>query len=425
MRVLVVSNNCFAKNNSNGRILGCLFKKIPAENVSQLYIVSGTNDFNVCSNYFLISDRMILNGLKSRKDIGKIITETENKVIVPKLSEYRTKYGRSSFTMLVRETLWRTNIWWTRKLKDWLKKTEADVIVFQCGDSPFMYKMVEKVRIYLNVPVVLFNTEYYYFLTESWLPVKDNSFFFNIFDSLLKCTIKRCIDNSVLSIYNSDWLKEHYDMVFKGKSKVIYQSSDYSNIPKKHKSENPNISYVGNLGFGRWEPLIDIANAIKSINSKWKIDVYGVVQSEEVRKNFNETECLDFHGSIPYDKAKRVLSESDLLVLTENQRQHFSKATEYGFSGKITDYLYSGIPILAYGADSNVGISYLKKADAAMVVTNKNELAMSIKKAIQDKEWRQKVVSTALTIAHKNHDAEKNAEKFKDYLLEVISDGDK
>lgn len=425
MKVLIVSNNCLARNNSNGRILGCLFKNFDKNDISQLYIVPGTNDFDLCANFFLISDRMMISSFLKGRTVGKIVSSNDVKTKEPELSDYRTKFGRSSLTMLCRELLWQSDLWWNKRLKDWLKNTGANVLVFQCGDSPFMYRLVKRIKKYLNIPVVLFNTEYYYFLKESWLPVKDNKLFFCIFSSILNREIKKSIESADLSIYNSDWLKEHYDVKFKGVSKVLYQSSDYSNIPIPHESETPNISYVGNLGFGRWEPLIEIANALKIINKKWKIDVYGVVQSEEVRKMFNETECLDFHGSVPYSEAQHVLSRSDLLILAENQKPHFAKATEYGFSGKITDYLYSGIPIFAYGSDSNVGISYLKETKSAMVVTDKSDLVDSLKNAVQNEDWRKKTVSTALSVACANHDALKNARQFKNYLLEVLTNANK
>ena len=424
MNVLVISNNCFAKNNSNGRILGCLFKNINKSDVSQLYIVPGTNDFELCENYYLLSDRMLLNAIKPKNSIGRIIHEDDIQTNLPKLSEYRSKYGRSSLTMLCREILWMSNLWWNEKLKNWLKETKVDVILFQCGDSPFMYRVVEKIKKYLNIPVVLFNTEYYYFLNDSWLPVNDNKLFFSIYKSILNHNIRKSINNAALSIYNSDWLKEHYTAIFSSRAEVIYQSSDYSQSPKLHNSSIPLISYVGNLGFGRWEPLIEIAEAIHKLNNKWKLDVYGVVQSTEVNKLFENTECLEFHGTVPYDEALDIISRSDLLILVENQKPHFVRSTEYGFSGKITDYLFSGIPILAYGSESNVGISYLKKTKAAMVVTERDKLDEALRKAIFDKAWRSETIATALSIANENHDAYKNAVKFKDYLLELISNNE-
>ena len=77
MKILVISNNCFAKNNSNGRILGCLFKNIPVDDVAQFYIVNGTNDFEVCQNYYHVSDSMAIRSWYSGKGIGNIIISFE------------------------------------------------------------------------------------------------------------------------------------------------------------------------------------------------------------------------------------------------------------------------------------------------------------------------------------------------------------
>ena len=151
MKVLVISNNCFAKNNSNGRILGCLFKDFKKEDVSQIYILPGTNDFDLCSNYFLLSDRMIVNALRLHGTVGKVVCPEDVVSAKPKLSEYRSKFGRSSFTMLCRELLWKTNLWWNANLKNWILETHADVVVFQCGDAPFMYNIASKAAKLLNV----------------------------------------------------------------------------------------------------------------------------------------------------------------------------------------------------------------------------------------------------------------------------------
>ena len=420
MKILVISNNCFAKNNSNGRILGCLFKEFKKEDVSQIYIIPGTNNFDLCSNYYLVSDSMLANAMHFNGTVGKVVTPEDIATANPKMSAYRSKYGRSSFTMLCREMLWKSGLWWNDNLKNWILDTKADVVMFQCGDAPFMYDIANKAAKLLNVPIVLFNTEYYYFLNESWMPVKDNNFFFGIYNKILKKKIKTAIDGAALSIYNSDWLKEHYQVAFTSDAEVIYQSSDYDNTSDLKDFVCPKISYVGNLGFGRWEPLVEIAKAIQEINKDWQLDVYGVVQTEDVLKLFEETEGLNYMGTVPYDKALEVIASSDLLILTENQRTHFAKATEYGFSGKITDYLFSGIPVLAYGSISNVGISYLSSKKAAMVVTNKEELSTSIKTAVMDKEWRNITVARALEIANKNHDASKNAASFRNYLQRVV-----
>lgn len=57
MNILVISNNCFAQNNSNGRILGCLFNGLKDVNIRQFHIVSGANYFNICNDFYHIGDK--------------------------------------------------------------------------------------------------------------------------------------------------------------------------------------------------------------------------------------------------------------------------------------------------------------------------------------------------------------------------------
>ena len=118
MKILVISNNCFAKNNSNGRILGCLFKNIPVDDVAQFYIVNGTNDFEVCQNYYHVSDSMAIRSWYSGKGIGNIITDpSEVSTFVQEMSIHRAKYGRTPLTMLCRNIIWARNGWFNKKLK--------------------------------------------------------------------------------------------------------------------------------------------------------------------------------------------------------------------------------------------------------------------------------------------------------------------
>ena len=192
-------------------------------------------------------------------------------------------------------------------------------------------------------------------------------------------------------------------------------------MPDKVLHSLPKIVYVGNLGFGRWEPLVDIAKAVQTVNTDWSIDVYGVIQTDAVKELFKKTKGLNYKGTIPYDKVLGVIKQSDLLLLVENQAPHYAKSTEYGFSTKITDYLYSHIPIFAYGSTDNVGISYLKENNAAFVISDKALLPKMLESAVTDTTQRKHIVESALNIAVRNHDAEKNAMMFKNMLEKVTT----
>lgn len=55
-RILIVSNNCLSKSDSNGRTLGNFVSAWPKENVAQFCIHDRDKDWDVCSNYYVISD---------------------------------------------------------------------------------------------------------------------------------------------------------------------------------------------------------------------------------------------------------------------------------------------------------------------------------------------------------------------------------
>ena len=413
MKILVISNNCFAKNNSNGRILGLLFKKMPVDDIAQFYIVDGTNDFEVCSNYYLVNDSMAIRSLFSSKEVGKNITksltDTSN---IQKMSKYRAKYGRSSLTMLIRNFIWMRFRWWNADFEKWLKDFNPDVLLLQCGDAPFMYEIACRIADFLNIPIVEFNTEFYYFEKDNYINSSDPVFLFRYYKQKLCKSFEKAIARAKVSIYNSKWMKENYDREFGKPSEFIYQSSDYRCEKTNIAHEIPHITYIGGLGFRRYEALAEIADVIYAINPKWRLSVYGMLQNEETKELFERTPGIDYKGVVPYDEAKRVISDSDVLVLAENMDIEISKNTAYGFSTKITDYLFSGIPILAYGPSNNVGMNYLKDNGAAMVINKKSGLKQSLCKLVSDVEFRNSLSHRALEVARENHDADTNSAKF-------------
>lgn len=421
MKILVISNNCFAKNNSNGRILGCLFKNIPVDDVAQFYIVNGTNDFEVCQNYYHVSDSMAIRSWYSCKGIGRIITDpTEVGTNVQVMSSHRAKYGRTPLTMILRNIIWSRNGWWNKKLKSWLSNFNPDVLVLQAGDAPFMYAASRKMAKFLNKPLVLFNTEYYYFVDYNYINSENNSFLYKLFRTILRKNIRNTIACSEISVYNSDWLKEQYDNEFHAPSTVIYQSSD--SVPTKRNNHNnpPKIIYAGGLGYKRYEALSEIAEALYTINNTYKLTVYGMAQTEKAKEILYNTNGLDYKGVVPYSEVLEEIESSDLLVLTENTSSVISRLTAYGFSTKITDYLCSGIPILGYGPNNNVGLSYLKKQNAAMVVNSLSDLKEGLLKVLEDLDFRKQIVDNAIRLAEKNHNASNNSNRFIEILNKAI-----
>ncbi len=420
-RILVVSNQCFAQNSPSGRILGCLFSKVPSENVAQYYIIEGSNDFNVCSNFYLFTDKDALRSILRRDCRGNIVEKTNVINKVDTISPMKKKYGVSAFTTLMRHFIWKFSNWHNTKMLSWVNEFNPQAILLVCGSAPFMYDVAYRISTDLNIPLILFNTEYYLFENESWFPEKKQSISFNIFKIILKKAATRAFNHSVLSIFNSDWLMRQYKSCFNVKSAVIYQSSDFRIKPLHNEHKIPRITYIGGFAYGRCYPLASIAESLYSMDNHYRLEVYGLITDEETRLVFNNTRGLYYRGVISYDEAKEVISDSDILVLAENPDERYAKSTNYGFSTKITDYLFSGVPIFAYGSLDNVGISYLKETNSACVAFSEDEIKPKLETLLRDKNYCSIIVKNAMANASMNHDANRNSERFINLVRNVLN----
>lgn len=419
-RILVVSNQCFAQNSPSGRILGCLFNKVSPDNVAQYYIIEGSNDFNVCSNFYKFTDKDALRSIFRRVCRGNIVERTDVINNVDTISPMKKRYGVSAFTTLMRHFIWKLSNWHNKKMLSWINDFNPQAILFVCGSAPFMYDIAYRISKDRKIPLILFNTEYYLFEKESWFPEKKQSISFNIYKNILKKAATKAFNHSSLSIYNSEWLMQQYKSCFNVRSAVIYQSSDFRIKPLHHEHKTPRITYIGGFAYGRCYPLAQIAETLYSIDNQYRLEVYGLITDEVTGNVFNNTKGLDYRGVIPYDKAKEVISDSDILVLAENPDEQYAKSTNYGFSTKITDYLFSGVPVFAYGSPDNVGISYLKETDSACVAFSKDDIKTKFEMLLTNKDYCNNIVKNATACASMNHDANRNSEKFINIVKEVI-----
>lgn len=420
MNIIVISNNCFAQNNSNGRILGCLFNGLKDVKVRQFHIVSGANDFSICEDYLHIGDRAVVKSVfRFGKKIGKRVQEETGVTSKITVSDFSRKVKKSAFTALVRDVAWRLNRNVLPSIYAWIGDETPDMVLLQAGDAGFMYGIADRVSQHYKVPLAIFNTEYSYFEEKNWFDGNNDSLLFKLYKCRLRRTIEKVMRHTKMSVYNSEWLKSKFDNRFHMPSVAIYQSSDLhlqpqlSEVPKR-------LVYVGNFSFNRHLPIIEIAKLLSDISADYHIETYGPASGAvvaELRKSPNIT----YNGIVTYKEVRSIITNSKLLLLVESLDPLNSKLTEYGFSTKITDYMGTGVPILAYGSNDNVGIGYLKKEQAAFVVNTPEELVTILPNALFDAAKRLKIVETALEVSLRNHSSKANSEKFYQVLKSIVN----
>jgi len=418
--LLVIANNSLSENNSNGRTLAGFLKGWDKESIAQIYISGEIPSSKVCDNFFQITDGAVLKGLFRKNTIGKQVfntVEINNNSNTKKLSK-----GKSILKIVFRDLLWGTNVWWNKKLKNWLGDFSPDILLFFAGESVFTYKMAMKIAKYCDIPIVVYNSEGYYFKEKNYLKNSGviSELIYPIFHSNFKRIFKKLMKKAVHTVYINDKLKNDYDKALNLPSTTIYTASDVQLCCKKEQNSCPVVSYLGNLGVGRHIALVEIAEVLNEINSDYKLNVYGKIPNDDVKKAFDNCSAINYCGVVPYSEVIEIMHKSDLLVHGESYDDFTVWDLKYAFTTKIADTLSCGTCFFVYAPEELACTEYLLKNECACVVTDKNQLRVTLEELLNDIELRERYIKKGLEIAEKNHNSKKNCEKFQKILIDAV-----
>ncbi len=407
-RILIISNNALADANANGRTLKNFFDSDDRENLAQFYIQSDIPDHKACSRFFKATDTQVLKAFLKRMPAGCAVEEQA--VSSEGSSQAKRRRKKNPLTMLIRTFLWNRK-GWRSVFYEWVDEFCPEIILFQAGDCPFLYRISVDLSKKYNAPLVIYNSEDYYFKNYNYFPGSGvYGAFYPFFRRVLKRETKDAIERAALSIYISEDLKNLYDSEFHKNSSFIYTSTDIS--PCEKENEAPVFSYLGNIMLNRHLGLIEIAEALHNIDPDYKLDVYGRVPDEKVKSEIIKCDSIRYHGVVSYDEVKAVIKNSMLVFHTESFEKFYSKDIKHGFSTKIPDSLACGTCFVLYAPQHITCAKYIGENDCGVLITDKSELVHKLSTAISDKELRSYYINNAIKVAAVNHNAEKNREKF-------------
>ena len=420
--VLVFSNNCFSKSKSNGRTLANFFIGWPKDKLAQFYIQNEMPDSPVCDNYFKVTDGQALRSIVKRIEINGSVSinksnkESSNKRVNKKNAK------RTPFTCLVRDFIWDTRKWRNNNFNRWIDEFSPELILIQAGDSSFMLKLATDIAKERNIPLVIYNSEDYYFKNENYFTDSKMPFIYSIFRYRLKKQFDKTMNYTSYCIYNTETLRNTYYSRFKDNSDIIMTNTALEGNIERKSNEILKISYLGNLGIGRHKSLIDIANAVGQVNASIKVNVYGKIPNDSVQKDFNACKFIEYKGLVSYEEVVKVMKSSDLLIHTENFSEFYKNDLKHAFSTKIADCLGSGTCLMLYAPENLACTQYLIENKAAYVITENDNLEESIKYILENDDLRKKYAETGLIIAKENHNLDKNREKFRCIIAKVVEE---
>lgn len=420
-KVLIISNNCLSRYNSNGRTLLNLLGEFQNSELYQFYIANEEPTEGFCSKFLRITDRDVLKSFGFAKRHFMIWDwELIKQGNIENLTGKKVNYGKKTVAKsFVRDFIWGASAWVANELENFIHNNGINVIVLQAGDNVFLHKLARKVSRKSGRPLIIYNTEDYYF--------KD----YNYIKGTLKCDclykfyhhgfckeFERLIRCSSAEVYNCIGLQKIYNSTFKKNGVSIYAATTFQAVENVNKEGL--ISYTGNLSCGRHKVLMEVANSLQSISDKLYLDVYGPCD-EKVLKDFQDCQGIRYHGFVSYQEVCRVMSASRLLVHVESFEPYYKRDTRFAFSTKLADYGASNIPVFICAPSTSETYDYMTEHEIAFVAKDSSEIESKLREALFNEEERKLKSERALQLSKKNNNYQINGRLFRNVVEGIIN----
>lgn len=397
-KVLIISNAALSNTDSNGRTVANLFNCYDKECLAQ-FCTYNAPDFSLCNNFYKVTDSDALKSILKLKALGGKVAEKEDNSLTQKTS--KSKIKKTPLKMILREIVWGISFWKGKRFKHWLAQVNPNVIFLNLADNCFTIKLAISIAKKYSVPIIAFSTENYYFKDFNYL-TKKKSFGYTIFYSMIKRSYKSLQKYCIKCFLNTESLCDLYKNEFSFSCATSYAKSNLDFIPNYAvNKEQVKVSYLGNLGLNRHKALIEIAEALNSINSNLTLDVYGRIPNKEIEEEFNACGNINLKGFVNYEQVVKVMHESSLLIHAEHLDDFLKKDLAFAFSTKIADTISSGTPMFLYADESLAETKFLLNNKCAFVATNKSELKQTLNSALFDEQKRKDIIEISKAVSEK------------------------
>lgn len=415
-KLLIISHNCLSKTGSNGRTLANLLWGWPKEKLAQFYIHAEQPDFDMCSNYFCITDSSVGKSIIKRRPAGYAV---ERSAAVPSVGKKAGSMGqrKNSLQYLIREIAWRSGLWNSKVFDTWVETFRPELILIQAGDAGFLFEIALEIGNKFDSPIIIYNTEGYYFKKTSYLTENMvTQLFYPALNSKFIEAYKKLVYQARTEVYNCDLLRNDYEAIFHTGSRVIMNASEFTE-EEVYRDKQRKIVYAGNLGVNRHKSLIEFAAALTKAAPDLVVDVYGKAPNEEVQTELERCTGIRMQGFVPYEELKQILRESKYLLHIESFDDFYKEDLKYAFSTKIADSLAVGACLFVYAPENMAVIKYLQGKNAAALITAPESLEEKIAAVLQNESLCQTYAENGRKLAEENHNLRRNRDEFQKILL--------
>ncbi len=417
MKVLIISHNAVSTHQSMGKTFCTLFSKFKKSELCQLYIYPTIPNIDFCDSYYRITDKDVLKGLFSRNVNGRMIGKEEisadSSLFENKKNEsfYRNRKNYTSIRKLARDFMWSMSPWFNTNLKKWLDKQKITHIFIAPGGYKFIYDIALKCAKYLNVPIVTYECDEFFFVK------KKKNYFDRFQQFLLNRKIKMLMSKTSLIITISNDLKNLYEPYFRVHAETIMTATSYIDQNKSKNVEHiKELTYMGNIRCNRYVSLLEIGLALDEINTQnntaYSLKIYTGEKDSYILSELQKAKSIKIMGFVSGKAFEDVFLSAQTLLHVEAFDEESIDTVKNSISTKIADSLGFGNLLVAYGPSNVASMRHLCENGAAFVINKKNDLKQELLHlfTLSEKE-RYNIVENALSTARKYHTIESNGRK--------------
>lgn len=426
-RVLIVGTVPYNRQTSS-RAFESYFSNWEKKNLAQIFSNPREPVHGHCSTFYQITDKVMLirhfrkipTGTvyydEDLADAWKPLPKENRTSIISKL--YGLGSRKSPANYLLRGWLWKKKFWCTDELNKWIDDFAPECVFLAFSDDYFIPQIAFYVAVKYNIPIVsCIGDDYYFNDRRSVSPL------YYLYRVTYKKLVRKVFLHGGSAAYIGDKIRDKYNFEFGLNGKTVYLTSEL----KRHEfrpinTENPYISYAGNIRLGRSESLCEIATALGKINPNYKIHVFSNESEEQYCKKLKEHKNVIYGGAVPYSQVMDIMNKSDILLIVEGFKKKDVDITRYSLSTKVADSLATGGAILTFGSIECGAIEYMQQIECGPVCTESSQLDEKLNRLIFDIEYQKSNYEKSVMISKKNHTLTNSNLIFESIVEQAIDD---
>ena len=412
-RVLLVYGNAVYQAGQFGLLVRSLFGTWPRDRLAQIYSTGQSTDEMFCGHTFQLGplERRLGNsffGIKSLtlKDIQPVILDQSEKTTglrrLPPLTILKRKITGLLLNTGVWELIFAPRL--SQELLKWLNDYKPEVIYCTGYSLAFCWLpiMISK---RLNVPIVFHPADDWPNQLYRRSPLMHRIVLFTTRKLIHKATSRIAFSQRMAEGYYQQFGMPFNDIIMHGDDVNRFSTATPIRIGD---DDNISIVYTGALGHGRWQSLIDLAEAAQALKRE-KLDIsitafVSAVPPEAVDK-LKQYENLHLESPLGHDHVPQYLKGASILFLPETFDPKMANDIRYSITTKAHLYMLSKRPILVYGSSKAGIVDYAIREKWAYVVAERDssKLISALYELCTNSRLCTQMIQVGMQVALRNH----------------------